>query len=156
MTLMATAAKKATASSSTKVAAKKAVKKADRPARLTAPPKGAVEAAAVGGSTRPITFLGREILVEMPDENQILIWRKIIRQLQEEGNTKDPERLFVLMERGRRIVDSVIVSDSDVEWLDDMLLERKTDLRATVEIIVLAMRAHHPDIELPDDVAEIE
>lgn len=151
MTLMATP-KKATAGAAKKAAVKKA-------ARLTAPPKGALEAAAAGsepGGSKPITFLDREIMVQMPDENQILVWRKIVRQFEVEGNTQDRERQFVLMERGRKIVDSVIVLDDDKEWIDDMLIEKKTTMAEVVEIILRAMKAHHPEADLPDTVAEIE
>lgn len=144
---MATA-KKVTA---VKAAAKKAAPRVAKPKPKPAPkPTGAQTPPVVEATSgKRITFLGRQILVQLPDENQIVVWRKIVRQLQNAGPNPDAERVFTLMDRGRRIVDSVIVLDADREWLDDQLLDRAVTLRETVEIIILAIKAYRPDVEIP-------
>jgi len=156
MTSMATA-KKATAAKAT---AKKANPRAAKPPipKPTPVPAGAGAPPASDATTgKTVSFLGRDILVRLPDENQITIWRKIVRQLQNSGPNPDAERVFTLMDRGRRIVDSVIELEEDRDWLDDMILDRQTTLRDTVEIIVLAIKAYHPDAPIPAfGAAEIE
>lgn len=150
----------ATAKKATAAKAAKATPRAKRPTtpRPTPVPHGAGAPPAEEATTgKTITFLGRQILVQLPDENQITVWRKIVRQLQNAGPNPDAERVFTLMDRGRRIVDSVITLEEDRDWLDDMLLDRQTTLRETVEIIILAIKAYKPDAQIPAlGAAEIE
>lgn len=156
MTLMATAKK---AASPVKAAAKKTAARVAKP--KPAPPrapKGTTPPPAEEATTgKSILFQGRSVLVRLPDADQIVVWRKIVRQLQNAGPNIDAERVFTLLDRGRRIVDSVIELEADREWLDDLLLDRVVTLRETVEIIILAMKAYHPDAPIPEfGAAEIE
>lgn len=153
MTLMATA-KKATA---TKVAAKKAPVKKPSPG-VTPPPKGAVLATGEANQTtgRTIEFLGRTIAVDLPDAGQLVVWQKILDQIQNEADTKDSQRVMILARRGMKIVESIMPRKEDHEWIDDALLDKRADLRKVLDIIVLAVRAYAPDAEIPSLAVEIE
>lgn len=152
MTLMATA-KKAAA----KAPAKKAVKKPTPGGRPTLPPKGAGRPPAAPNETtgKTVKFVGRDLVVDMPDAGQLLIWRKIVRQIQNEQGTKDGERAFVLMERGLKIVESILPRAEDREFIDDVMLDKRADLQAVVGIIILAIKAYRPDVEIPDPSAPV-
>lgn len=72
--------------------------------------------------TAVITFRGRELSVRMPRPEQLLVWRRTMRQLQAanpEGWTAT--EVLDALERGRRIVDSLLDQES-IAWLDDEML----------------------------------
>jgi hypothetical protein len=83
-----------------------------------------------------ITFMGRKLWVRMPSPEQLLVWRRTLRQLQE-AETKDwnAEQVMIALERTRKIIDSVLVNKADVTWLDDEMLEGNIDLTGTAKII---------------------
>jgi hypothetical protein len=72
----------------------------------------------------------------MPGLEQLLVWKRTIKQLQgADVSGWNGEQVMKALERTRLIIDSVIVHDTDKEWLDDQLLEGSIGLRETAEII---------------------
>jgi hypothetical protein len=84
----------------------------------------------------PITFKDREIWVRMPSPEQLLVWKRILGQLQRvEVEGWNGEQAMAALERTRRIIDSVLVHRTDVDWLDDEMLDGKVGLMGSAEII---------------------
>jgi hypothetical protein len=89
-----------------------------------------------------ITFNDRKMWVRMPRPEQILVWRRTLRQLQEaEVQGWNAEQVMIALERTRKIIDSVLVNKTDVTWLDDEMLEGTIDLMGTARIINLTVEA---------------
>lgn len=84
----------------------------------------------------PIQFMGREIWVKMPTPEQLLVWKRTLRQLQSaEVEGWNAEQVMIALERTRKIIDSILVNKPDVVWLDDEMLEGNINLIGTSEII---------------------
>jgi len=90
-----------------------------------------------------ITFMGRTLWVRLPKPEQLLVWKRTLRQLQE-AKTDDwnAEQVMTALERTRRIIDSVLVNPVDVTWLDDEMLDGRVDLKGTSEIINRTVEAY--------------
>jgi hypothetical protein len=91
---------------------------------------------------REITFRDRVLWVRMPAPEQILVWKRTLRQLQTadiQGWTG--EKVMAALERTRLIIDSVLLHDTDKEWLDDEMLMGNLKLQETSQIILLAVEA---------------
>ena len=83
-----------------------------------------------------ITFKGRLIWVRMPTPEQLLVWKRTLRQLQDaEVKSWNAEQVMIALERTRKIIDSVLVNKADVIWLDDEMLEGNLTLLDTAQII---------------------
>lgn len=96
----------------------------------------------------PITFRGRAIQVRMPSPEQLLVWRRTLRQLQSaEESGWNAEQVMSAMERTRKIIDSVMVNTMDVDWLDDEMLVGTVDLTGTAEIIHMTVEAFAKEAE---------
>ena len=91
---------------------------------------------------REISFHGRKMWVHLPTPEQLLVWRRIVVKLQalDPGNWTGDEVMNAL-ERGRRIVDSILVHEADKNWLDDQMLDRKITIMQSTEIITMAVEA---------------
>jgi hypothetical protein len=91
---------------------------------------------------RPIMFNGREMYVWMPRPEQLLVWRRTLRRLQDmEENDWTADEVMKALERTRKIIDSVLVNETDKDWLDDQMLDRKLTLKDTGGIIQLTVEA---------------
>ena len=87
-----------------------------------------------------ITFKERLIWVRMPTPEQLLVWKRTLRQLQEsEVQNWNAEQVMIALERTRKIIDSVLVHKADVVWLDDEMLEGNLTLLDTAQIIQLTV-----------------
>jgi hypothetical protein len=93
---------------------------------------------------RPILFRGREIFVKMPTPEQLLVWKRVLKQLQEPEVTNG-EQLIKLLERTRKLIDSILVNRADVEWLDDEMLDGNLVLNDTADIMLEAVKAFQAD-----------
>jgi hypothetical protein len=83
-----------------------------------------------------IQFRGRAIWVKMPTPEQLLVWKRTLRQLQDaEIKSWNAEQVMIALERTRRIIDSVLVNETDVVWLDDEMLGGNLTLLDTAQII---------------------
>lgn len=85
---------------------------------------------------REISFQDRKMWVRMPSPEQLLVWKRTLKKLQE-GDTGgwNGEQAMIALERTRKIIDSVLVNKADVEWLDDEMLDGNITLLATASII---------------------
>jgi hypothetical protein len=82
------------------------------------------EAPAEAGSEQLITFRGREIWTRLPSPEQILVWKRVLHRLQELDDTElTGEALITALDRGRRVIDTLIVNRADKDWLDDQFLD---------------------------------
>lgn len=84
-----------------------------------------------------ITFKGRQIWVKMPTPEQLLVWKRTIRSLQDVQDATDwtGEQVMRALERTRLIIDSVLANNVDKEWLDDEMLAGTLGLMETAAII---------------------
>jgi hypothetical protein len=83
-----------------------------------------------------IEFAGRKLWVRMPSPEQLLVWKRTLRQLQSaEVQDWNGEQVMKALERTRNIIDSLLVHDTDKEWLDDEFLAGTIGLRDTAQII---------------------
>jgi hypothetical protein len=90
----------------------------------------------------PIEFMGREMWVRMPTPEQLLVWKRTLVQLQRaDTDGWNFEQVMAALERTRKIMDSVLVHRTDVEWLDDQMLDGTVDLKGTAQIIQKTVEA---------------
>ena len=83
-----------------------------------------------------IPFAGRTLWVTMPSPEQLLVWRRTLRQLQKvDVKSWSAEQVMTALERARKIIDSLLVNKADVTWLDDEMLEGRVTLMNAAEII---------------------
>lgn len=91
----------------------------------------------------PIEFKGRQLWVRMPSPEQLLVWKRTLKQLQEaQVNDWNAEQVMIALERTRKIIDSVLVNKADVVWLDDEMLEGNLKLIDTAEVIQKTVDAY--------------
>jgi hypothetical protein len=85
-----------------------------------------------------IQFRGRQMYVRMPSPEQFLVWQRTVKKLQNlETNNWNATQVMDALERGRKIIDSVIVNHTDIEWIDDQMLEGTLGFPETAQIIQL-------------------
>lgn len=90
-----------------------------------------------------IEFMGRTLWVRMPKPEQLLVWKRTLRQLQSaEVEGWNAEQVMTALERTRRIIDTVLVNSVDVTWLDDEMLDLRLDLKSMAEIINKTVEAY--------------
>lgn len=91
----------------------------------------------------PIEFMGRELWVRMPSPEQLLVWKRTLRQLQDADVAGwNAEQVMIALERTRKIIDSLLINKADVVWLDDEMLEGKITLLGTADIITMTVNAY--------------
>lgn len=73
----------------------------------------------------PVPFMGREIYTRMPRPEQILVWQRTIDRLGKApvDASWTGSEVMAALERLRKIVDSIIVNQADINWLDDGFLD---------------------------------
>lgn len=89
----------------------------------------------------PITFQGREIYVRMPTPDQLVVWQRTVRMLQREDLDWTADTVMTALDRSRRIIGSLFVSEKDNDWLDDEMLDGRVGLKDTAQIIQLTVEA---------------
>lgn len=83
-----------------------------------------------------IPFAGRQFWVKMPTPEQLLVWKRTLRQLQgADVSGWNGEQVMKALERTRLIIDSLLVHEVDKEWLDDEMLAGRLGLMDTAGII---------------------
>lgn len=83
-----------------------------------------------------ISFAGRQLWVKMPSPEQLLVWKRTLVQLQGADVTGwNGEQVMKALERTRKIIDSLLVHETDKEWLDDEMLAGTIGLMDTAGII---------------------
>lgn len=90
-----------------------------------------------------ITFEGRMLWVRLPKPEQLLVWKRTMRQLQDaEVRDWNAEQAMIALERVRKIIDSILVNKVDVTWLDDEMLEGNVDLKKAATIVQMTLDAY--------------
>jgi hypothetical protein len=90
---------------------------------------------------REITFHDRQIWVKPPKPEQLLVWQRTLKRLQQPGLTWTGESVMAALERLRLIIDSVILNQVDKDWLDDQMLAGNLEMKDTSEIVHLTIDA---------------
>jgi hypothetical protein len=89
-----------------------------------------------------IEFDGRKLWVRMPSPEQLLVWKRTLKQLQgADVSGWNAEQVMIALERTRKIIDSLLVNKADVVWLDDEMLEGNLTLVHTADIITTTVKA---------------
>lgn len=97
-----------------------------------------------------IEFHGRKMWAKMPSPEQLLVWKRTLKQLQgADVDGWNGEQAMKALERLRLIIDSVVAHDTDKEWLDDEMLAGNLGLMETAGII-------NSTVEAFADAAEAE
>ncbi len=87
-----------------------------------------------------ITFRDRQIWVKMPSPEQILVWKRTLKQLQgAEVSGWNGDQVMKALERSRLIIDSVIAHEPDKDWLDEEMLAGNIGLMESAQIINMAL-----------------
>lgn len=127
-----------------KPATKKALKKAPVGARTStatkevAKAKGATEAPQM--PTVTVTFLGRDLLVKIPEVEQLIAWETLAEKLAEMSDaTHSVDDAKRVIKRMQRIIDSVVVSENDREWMIDGRLDGTITVENSSQIILDAL-----------------
>lgn len=94
----------------------------------------ATETAPDSAAEREITFRDRPIWVHLPTPEQLLVWKRVLRQLQTPGDL-DASQVMQALERARKIIDSVLVNRLDIDWLDDLMLDGDLTLNDAAGIL---------------------
>lgn len=132
-----------------KKAATKATKKAAKPvgARTSTAPK---EVAAKAEAETPdlvelktVTYLGREMAVKLPTMDQLVAWESVFSKLQglsAEETTGD--QVKVILRRCWIVINAILASEEDKDWLTDMRMEGTADIETGYKIILDATEAY--------------
>ena len=82
--------------------------------------------------TATVPFKGRTILVKIPTSEQLAIYRRLSRDFQhvaaESGNDLPIDEALRHLDRAVRLVQSVLATDDDKEWIEDLILEGRATL----------------------------
>lgn len=99
------------------------------------------EQAAPERPQKQITFRERDIAVQFPTPEQLVVFKRTIAKLESDTDGWTGAQVIGAFERVRRIVDTVIVDRADREWVDDMILDGEFDLKDAAEIVLLAVQS---------------
>jgi len=109
-------------------------------------PNEAAEAATSADTEKEIEFSGRTLWVRVPTPEQLLVWKRTLGKLQgAEVEGWNGEQVMAALERTRKIIDSVLVHETDKDWLDDQMLDGNLGLIETAQIIQLTVEAFQAD-----------
>ena len=90
-----------------------------------------------------IEFRGRQMYVRMPSPEQLLVWQRTLKQLQNmEGNDWNAAQVMAALERCRKIIDSLLANHTDIDWLDDEMLAGTLGFQEIAPLITLAVEAY--------------
>jgi hypothetical protein len=109
---------------------------------MTEPNEAPEAAAPAPMPEQEITFAGRTLWVRMPSPEQLLVWKRTLRQLQgADVSGWNADQVMRALERTRSIIDSVLAHEVDRDWLDDEMLAGTVGLMETAKIITLTVEA---------------
>jgi hypothetical protein len=124
----------------TKKALKKAPKKAPAGARTSTATKEVAKAKSAAETpqmpTVTVTFLGRDLLVKIPEVEQLIAWETLAEMSDATHSIDDAKRVI---KRMQRIIDSVVVSENDREWMIDGRLDGTITVENSSQIILDAL-----------------
>lgn len=89
-----------------------------------------------------IEFQGRTIRVRMPEPEQIVVWRRTLKRIQDSDvHQMSGQEIMAALERVRVIIDSVMLDPADIDWLDDEMMAGRVKLVDAAKIVADAMMA---------------
>jgi hypothetical protein len=104
--------------------------KSAQPTESTEPARGQIE------------FRGRTMRVVMPAPEQILVWRRIHVRLEQANIDKwNGQEVLDALDKVRTIIDTVLVDQADIGWLDDEMLAGRLTIREASAILVDAVKS---------------
>jgi len=92
-----------------------------------------------------IPFRDRNLLVRLPSEEQLTMYRRVSREFAALGASGRADRMSMeealkYLDRAVRTVQSVLVDDDDREWIEDMLMDRKLKLVDCTDLLKESFR----------------
>lgn len=123
-----------------KTAAKKAPAKRVPTAAAKETPAATPEPAASTTEGLIITFMGRDLAVQIPNETQLLMWQRIGRRWA--GKTTEAisiEETLKVSGQVMAIIESVIANDEDRDWLDEQMIAGKVKIQEAATIVTAAI-----------------
>jgi hypothetical protein len=90
-----------------------------------------------------VVFHGRKIEVRAPEIEQVMIIRRMQSLFENAAKTDTitADNAIRLMDRALKAVCSVIIDPEDIEFIEDLLLERKATLESTLPLLQESLRA---------------
>jgi len=91
----------------------------------------------------PVMFRGREIWTKMPRPEQLLVWDRTIKRLEQApvDASWTGSEIMAALDRLRRIIDSILVNKADVTWLDDQFLDGELEFKDLAPFITMTVDA---------------
>lgn len=102
--------------------------------------------AASNGAPEPkqVSFGGRDLTVSMPTPEQLAVWQRTAKRMTGVDTANlTGEEAMKLLDRGLRVIQSVLPDEADREWLEDELLDGNLTLEAAAGIVTKAVAAHN-------------
>jgi hypothetical protein len=91
---------------------------------------------------REIEFMGRKIWVTMPSAEQLLVWQRTLKKLQgADVSDWNAEQVMISLERLRKILDSMVLNQVDIEWFDDEMLAGRLTFKNMLPLVTLTVDA---------------
>jgi hypothetical protein len=97
---------------------------------------------------KTVMFKGREIQVKKPTPEQLYAWERLLRKLEQmakEVATVDQAR--ILLSRSQKIIDSVVATDEEREWLEDGALDGTITIQESATIVLEALAAYEDELK---------
>lgn len=93
-------------------------------------------------TTRKILFEGRELDVAMPGAEQLAVWQRTAKRMAGyDPNSGDGPEAMKLLDRGMRVIESVLPGQDDRDWLEDQLLDGNLTLEKAAAIVTQTVEA---------------
>lgn len=91
---------------------------------------------------RTLPFRGRNLSVSMPTPEQLAVWQRTAKRM----TGVDPDALtgpeaMKLLDRGLKVIQSVLPEQDDRDWLEDELLDGALTLEQAAGIVTQAVAA---------------
>lgn len=83
------------------------------------------------------TLRGRDIEFKAPTAEQLMVMRRLSRQLGEEG--RKPSRTLITLAKILDAVSACMVSEDDVDYVDQLVLDRKLGVDELAPMITVAI-----------------
>jgi hypothetical protein len=108
------------------------------------PTKPATDRAAPAvAEPKTVTFGGRDLTVSMPTPEQLAVWQRTARRMTGvDPATMTGEEAMKLLDRGLKVIQSVLPNPDDRDWLEDELLDGNLTLEAAAGIVTAAVAAY--------------
>jgi hypothetical protein len=91
----------------------------------------------------PVMLPDREIYSRMPSPEQLIVWQRTIKRLEDAPMDASwtGSEVMAALERLRKIVDTLIVNRADVDWLDEQFLDETITFQTLAPFITNVVTA---------------